>query len=175
MKKIITSIILCGLLVCTSVSCKNRQESDEVSQDRQLAELVNDFRGNEEFRVVNLGGLATSILKGTAGIAGKYSDDPQVTNVLKSINDVQGLNVVTYGDCEDSLKAAFNARLSGILNDDNLVMEAKDGEDVVKIYGFEDKSKDGALKDIVISVPSEGVLLCIKGSVDFNKLVELAK
>lgn len=172
MKRIITSIIICSLIGCGAVSCRSRS-GQAFSQNIQVRELVDEYRPCKEFHVVNIGGFALKLLKGGAAMTGRLSGEPEVSELLSSIQDIKGVSIVDYEDCAPEVVSTFNSRLNEILRPETLVLEAKDDGDVVRIYGSMDGCSESRLKDIVISVPSDGALFIIDASLDFNELQPL--
>ncbi len=74
-----------------------------------------------------------------------------------------------YEDCSAEVKAKFNARMSKALDGVELLMEAKDDGELVRIYGYVDK--DGTeIKDLVIFSPEEGELVCMFGTLRMEQL-----
>lgn len=84
--------------------------------------------------------------------------------------NILGLHVVEYDGCDAGVRADFNSRMTRLLSDAELLMEAKDEEDTVRIYG--EISEDGnKAKNCVVFVPEDYTLICIFRSIPLKMLM----
>jgi len=85
------------------------------------------------------------------------------------MDGVKKFVVVDYDDASQKVKDEFNAKVARILEKSEILMEAKDDGDLVKIYG---NTSEGGKKvsDLVIYVPNDGALICISGTVDMDDI-----
>ena len=94
----------------------------------------------------------------------------------KSINESK-IIVLDYENCDKSLKERFNKKIGSTLEGCELLMEAKDEEETMSIYGT--LSGDGSkINDIVMHAPESSALICFFGAInadELGKLVETAK
>lgn len=82
------------------------------------------------------------------------------------------MTVVDYGDCPAAVKDKFNAKMAGELRGCELLMEAKDGNEKMSIYGT--TANDGeTISDIIMFVPEDGALICFFGTISAGDLAEL--
>ena len=113
--------------------------------------------------MVSIGGLA---LKFGKMINGLEKDLP----VLRGI---KSMIVVDYDDCPGNIKEKFNKKMTSELRGCELLMEAKDGDERMSIYG--NPANDGeTISDIIMFVPQDGTLVCFFGTIaadDLSKLV----
>lgn len=141
-----------------------RRESD--GSDRESltlpgVKIVSD--GNFEF--VAVGGFV-------ARLAMKFAEDEDVKAAAGLVDHLKKLYVVDYEDCSEALKDKFNAKIGKALRGSELLMEAKDDDERMSIYGT--PSADGStVSDIVLFAPQSGALICFFGSMDSDKVGEL--
>lgn len=100
-------------------------------------------------------------------------DDPDVSEAVGLLSDIRGLTVFSYDDCSEEDKASINLKLTEALSDSEVLMEASDSGEKVKIYGTYDERSD-IVSDFVIFSPSESALICIKGSVSMDTIARIA-
>ena len=138
----------------------------------KVTDLARQYGRKDGFEVVSMGRVLISAL-GVAASMDKDLDreDRAALNAFKGINK---LTVVDFEDASESDKNAFRGKLESILGNMELILEAKDSGEVVKIYGHDDGKN---LKDIVIYCPDEA-LISINGSIameNIGRLIEAAK
>lgn len=133
----------------------------------KIDNLVRQFKGQEGFEVVTLGRLGMSLMR-TAVSLDKDLDreDREALNAFKGIKK---LTIVDFEDASPAQKARFCAKIENVLEDMELVMEAKDGEETLRIYGIEDGSR---IRDCIL-YSSDGALLFAAGSIDMDRIGEL--
>lgn len=141
------------------------------ANDKRIGNFIADCRDYEGAEVVHLGSFATSIGKGILKVAS--IDDPDAREALGLIKDIKSLYVFNYEDCSKGVKEKVNSRLERMLEGSQVLLEAKDGEDNVIIYGVVDE-KEGKIKDFILHTPSECAVICILGSISADALAKLA-
>ena len=137
----------------------------------QIYTTISECRQYEGADYLKLGRLATGALKGVIRVAG--IDDPDVSEAVGLLSDIRGLTVFSYDDCSEEDKASINLKLTNALSDSEVLMEASDSGEKVKIYGTYDERSD-IVSDFVIFSPSESALICIKGSVSMDTIARIA-
>ena len=138
-------------------------------QSGQLRTLVNEYRYEPGVEVVDLGGVALGLLKAAARTQVRNEDDKMAMDVLRGI---KRLTILDFSDAADNLKERFFRKAKRILSEDNLLLEARDGGDAVRIYGM--SSDDGnLLEDVVIL--AEDALITVKGKIRMDQIGELIK
>lgn len=170
MKKLITVLML--LVVCATGFAGGRTGKG-VPKEKLLG-LITEYRHNDGFDVVNIGSLGTSLARSVAKIAAKAEGEDELFEVLKLANGIKRICVVDYEDCATNVKNSFNAKLETALGQSELLMEVKDSEDNVRMYGVvnEDASK---INDFVIYVPNDCAVICLFGTIPMEavgKIVE---
>ena len=79
-----------------------------------------------------------------------------------------------FEDASEADKTRFCQNLDRILDKMELIMEAKDSTESVRIYGVDDGKR---IKDVVL-LSSDGDLISVSGSIDLDQLgslMEIAK
>lgn len=178
MKDMYKKFLLIMVLVLTTTAgfCRTAEGGKKVPRTAINA-LVNDFRHYDEFESINLGRFMTSIIRNAGALSAYDEEDSQereqtrlAFNAMKSIS---GMTIVDYEDCSPKIREKFNRRMSALLEGVELLMSAKDDEDSVYIYGY--VTGDGSkVKDLVIYSPDEGGLVCLYGTIDMDKIGQLA-
>ena len=164
MKKTIT--ILCFLVLSLSAMAgKNVSKT-------QLATLVSEYRQYDGVELVQLGSLDTSALKTVIRISAK--NDPDAAEALQLLNGIRRLTVFEYEDCSPAVKEKITRKLNRILNGSELLMEAKDGDDSMRMYGVVDEKGD-TVRDFILHTPGSCALICIFGKVSMKALSKMMK
>lgn len=162
MKK--TIAILCFLaLSLSAMAGKNVSKT-------QLAALVSEYRQYDGVELVQLGSLATSALKTVIRISAK--DDPDAAEALQLLGGIRRLTVFEYEDCSPAVKEKIARRIDRILNSSELLIEAKDGDDAMRMYGVVDEKSD-SVRDFVLHTPGSCALICIFGKVSMKAISKI--
>lgn len=135
-----------------------------------ISAIIAECRGYDGVEVVNLGRLTTAALKGVARIA--TIDEKDSREALALLRGVRGLTVLDYEDCSASVKARITRKLNRALSGCEMLMEASDDGEKMRIYGLVDE-KSGKLKDCVIYTPSDYALVCVFGSISMDTLSKM--
>ena len=138
----------------------------------QLAAFISEYRTCEGVELVQLGAFATAAIRATVRLAASNDDDARQAIAL--MKGVRRLTVLDYEDAPAGVKEKMNHRLDRILNGSELLMEAKDGEDVMKMYGVLDKKGEN-VSDFVLYTPGDCALICIFGKVSMKAVAEIMK
>ena len=137
--------------------------------NRQLRDLVSDYRTTEGFDVVDVGGLGLGLLKAAAKTA---AETPEDREALKLYNGLKRLTIVDFSDAAPEIKEKFLRKAKRILAEGELLLEAKDDDETVRIYGT--TSADGTLlKDIALLAGE--ALIFIRGSISTDQIDNLMK
>ncbi|MBQ7773066.1 MAG: DUF4252 domain-containing protein [Bacteroidales bacterium] len=166
MKKL---ILILGIVVPVLASAAT--PGYRANKNRRIGSFIADCRHYEGAETVHLGTFATKIGKGILQIAS--IDDPEAQELLKLIKDVKSLYVFNYEDCTRNVKDKVNSRLEKMLEGSEMLLEAKDGEEKIMIYGVADEA-EGKVKDFILHTPSECAVICILGSISTEALAKLA-
>ena len=114
--------------------------------------------------MISIGGVAMKLGKSFSGL----------NKELPIARGIKSMTVVDYGDCPEPVRDKFNARMTSELRGCELLMEAKDGNEKMSIYGT--TANDGAtISDIIMFVPQDGTLICFFGTISANDLSDLVE
>jgi len=170
-------ILLVLILAFATFAVSNAATEGKKVPRSEIKSIVKEFRRYDEFEGFTLGKFWINVLKGVEKLSPDDMDDDEkeeMQNFFKLMKSIDGLIVADYEDCSAEVKAKFNARMSKALEGVELLMEEKDEDDIVRIYGYVDK--DGTeIKDLVIFSPDEGNFMCMLGTLKMENLEELAK
>lgn len=137
----------------------------------QLNAVLSEFRQYDGVEVVRLGSLATSALRGVVRLASK--SDPDAREALALMRGIKRLNVLEYEDCTPEVRERINQKLARILSDSELLMEAKDSGETVRMYTVgSEKLINGFV--LLAAEPEEVTFICLDGQMprdDFEKLI----
>lgn len=141
-------------------------------QKTQLASFISEYRHCEGVELVQLGTFATAAVRAMVRLGA--SDDEDSRQAISMLKGIRRLTVLDYEDAPDSIKEKMSRRLDRILNGSELLMEAKDGDDVMKMYGVLDKKGEN-VSDFVLYTPGDCALICIFGKVSMKAIAEIMK
>ena len=157
MKKTVLLLLLVLIPVLGNAGEQQRK------QNAELRTLVNQISASPGSEVVKLGSLSTGLLRRVIKAELANTDDPQERELLSSIMGIKRIAVIDYSSCTDALTSKFNRKIEKVLNDDNILIDIKDDEDNMKIYGF--ISDDGSsVTDFVLHSSTENTLNCLFGT-----------
>ena len=159
--------ILITLLMVLSLGTAAR--AGQRTQNPELRTLVSSYKGTEGFEVVDLGGVALGLMRAAARAAAETEEDRQALEMLKGI---KRLTVVDFSDAPDKAREAFLRKAKRILDAGDLLMEAKDEGETVRIYGSSTKDEN-LLEDIFILAGD--ALLSIRGTIRVDQIEALMK
>lgn len=165
MKKLFLILSLVVPMLASAATFGNKTAKNRIEN------FIAECRQYEGAEVVHLGSFAVNIGKGILQIAS--IDDSEAQEVLRLIKDVRSLYVFSYEDCSNSTKTKVNSRLERMLEGAEMLLEAKDGDDKVKIYGMVDE-KGEKVRDFILHTPSECAVICILGEISTEALAKLA-
>ena len=138
-------------------------------QNNQLRSLVSSYKGTEGFEIVDIGGIGLRLLKAAARSAVETKEDREA---LKLFNGLKRLTVVDFSDAAAGDRDRFLARAKGILSQEEMLLEAKDGDETVRIYG--NASADGSLLED-IAIQAGDALIFIRGSIRTDQVEALIR
>ncbi|MCQ2183040.1 MAG: DUF4252 domain-containing protein [Bacteroidales bacterium] len=140
----------------------------ETNAAGKVISLANQYKGYEEFEVVRVGPLVMKFIKMASG---KAIEDEQ-EGVLALMDGIRKMVIVDYDGVEDRVREEFDQKVRKVLSRCEVLMEAKDGDELVRVFGK--ISADGdSVSDVVIYVPSDGALICITGTVDLDSVKDM--
>ena len=138
-------------------------------QNAKLRSLVSSYKGTEGFEIVDLGGIGLGLLKAAARSAAESQEDREA---LKLFSGIKRLTVVDFSDAAPEARDKFLRKANKILKGGEMLMEAKDEGETVRIYGTSSGEGD-LLEDIAIL--AEDALIFVRGTVRMDQVGELMK
>lgn len=154
MRKFIVSVL--ALLLSVAAFCGTADKS-------RLNSVIERYRGTEGFEVINFKPITLSLVKAVAKTRG-----------VSAFKDVKTMEIIEYEECPVQLKKEIGERFSDALDGNNLILEAKDTGDVIRIYGTVEDESD-VVKDIVLLNLSEGMLMRITGRINLKDLAQMSQ
>ena len=116
----------------------------------KLRTLVNEFRNEPGFEMVDMGPVALGLIRAAARGEVKTEDDRKALQVFK---DIKRLTILDFSDAEEEM-----------------LMEAKDGGETVRIYGMSNAAGD-ILEDIILL--ADDALISVRGKIRADLVGEL--
>ena len=132
----------------------------------KLRTLVNEFRDEPGFEIVDMGPLALGLIRAAAHGEVKNEDDRKALQVFK---DIKRLTVLDFSDADAAHKEKFLRKAKRILADEEMLMEAKDDGETVRIYGLSNVSD--ILEDVIILAGD--ALISVHGKIRADLVGEL--
>jgi hypothetical protein len=158
MKKILFTLCMVLCLVPTARAAE---------QPGQIRTLINEYRDEPGVDVVDLGGIALGLVRAAVRTQAQNEQDQKAIELLRSI---KRLTILDCSDADQNVKERFLRKAKRILASEEMLMEAKDGEETVRVYG--QSSDDGnLLEDIIIL--AEDALISIKGKIRMDQVSDL--
>ena len=133
----------------------------------KLRTLVNEFRDEPGFEIVDMGPLALGLIRTAARAEAKNDDDRKALQVFK---DIKRLTVLDFSDTDAARKEKFLRKAKRILSDEEVLMEAKDDGETVRIYGMSNAAGD-ILEDVIILAGD--ALISVHGKIRADLVGEL--
>ena len=133
----------------------------------KLRTLVNEFRNEPGFEMVDMGPVALGLIRAAARGEVKTEDDRKALQVFK---DIKRLTILDFSDAEASRKEKFLRKAKRVLAEEEMLMEAKDGGETVRIYGMSNAAGD-ILEDIILL--ADDALISVRGKIRADLVGEL--
>jgi len=136
----------------------------------ELNSLISEFNSFEGFEVVQIGRLGTTFIKALARLSSDGDED--IKDAVGLIEGVRKFIVIDYEDCDSDVRKNITSKIEKMLRDGNIILEAKDDGDTVKIYGVTDEKSD-KIQNFVLYTPSDYALVCVFGSIPLESINSL--
>ena len=138
-------------------------------QNPQLRSLVSSYKGTEGFEIVDIGSIGLSLLKAAAKTGAETAEDRAA---LELFNGLKRLTIVDFSDAAPEAREKFLRKANRILNSGEMLLEAKDSGETVRIYGT--SSADGALLED-IALLADDALIFLRGTIRTDQIEALMK
>ena len=133
----------------------------------QLRTLVNEFRNEPGFEVVDMGPVALGLIRAAARGEVKNDEDRKALQVFK---DIKRLTFLDFSDADATRKEKFLRKAKRILADEEMLLEAKDDGETVRVYGLSNAAGD-ILEDIIVLAGD--ALISVRGKIRADLVGEL--
>ena len=133
----------------------------------KLRTLMNEFRDEPGFEVVDMGPVALGLIRAAARGEVKTEDDRKALQVFK---DIKRLTILDFSDAEASRKEKFLRKAKRVLADEEMLLEAKDGGETIRVYGLSNAAGD-ILEDIVLL--ADDAIISVRGKIRADLIGEL--
>ena len=133
----------------------------------KIRTLGNDFRDQPGFEVVDMGPVALGLIRAAARGEVKTEDDRKALQVFK---DIKRLTILDFSDAEASRKEKFLRKAKRVLADEEMLLEAKDGGETIRVYGLSNAAGD-ILEDIVLL--ADDAIISVRGKIRADLIGEL--
>ena len=168
MKRIIFVMLMMAGIVCgTSASVAEAAYRGKAST-RDVISLVRNYNHHEGFEIVSVGKLGISLAHMIAN-ANADEDEKAALGILRDLNKIV---VVNYDEADEAKQQAFNARIGKVLDGAEKILEVKDEEETVNIYGTSVNGGE-SIDDLMIFIPEDCTLVCILGSISAERIADL--
>lgn len=138
---------------------------------RRVISAIRDYRYEPGFEVVSVGKFWMGLSRIAAGLAVETEEERRALSIL---NNIDKIVVVEYEDASEAKRREFDSRLSGLLDRAEKIVEVKDEEDILYIYGTSVNDAE-SIDDLMIYIPEDCTLICILGSISAEKIADLIK
>ena len=165
MKKII--FVTLSLWITAFVSIAANRNVDT----RNIINTISDYRHVSGVQVISVGKLGLGLAKIVANLSAESEEDKAALAILNGINKVV---VVNYEDATSAKQKELNFKLSKLFNSAEKIIEVKDEEDTVNIYGTSVNGGE-SIDDLMIFIPEDYTLICILGSISAERIADLIK
>ena len=133
----------------------------------KLRTLVDEFRNEPGFEMVDMGPIALGLIRAAARSEAKTEEDRKALQIFK---DIKHLTVLDFSDAEAARKEKFLRKAKRVLADEEVLMEAKDEGETVRVYGLSNAAGD-ILEDIIILAGD--ALISVRGKIRADLVGEL--
>lgn len=158
--------------LCSAAGRKASAPARDAVRADKLTNLISEYSRKDGFEVIKVGRLGTSLVRGLVKMGLAHENDPESAAVLKAVQGIRKLAVVEYESCSQADKDSFNRKLKRLLDDDSLLMEAKDEGDNFQIHGVVDDKSD-KIGNFVLYAPSDCALICLFGTIPLDSITSL--
>lgn len=161
-------LLILGILLSFQAYAGTTEKA--VSKTR-ITSVISECRSYNGVELVRLGRVATAALK--VVIRSAAIDDPDAREALKLMKGLRGITVMDYEGCSDADKDRISDTLDRALSGSDMLMEAKDEGETMRIYGVVDDKSD-TVRDFVLYSPSDCALICFFGSISMETIAKMA-
>lgn len=165
-------MVVVMLLILASAAVFAKSGENAVRQEK-LLELISEYSEKKNFNVIRISSFSASAIKGVVREASAFDGDKDLKDTLEVIKGIRGGVIVKYGDCSEAVRRGFDRRLGELLENCDVLFEvAKDGEDMIRMYGVIDENAED-VKDFILYIPSDAALVCLFGTIKLDAVAKI--
>ena len=138
---------------------------------RNIISTINEYKQVSGVQVISVGKLGMGLAKVVANLSAESEEDKAV---LAMLNGIDKMVIVNYEEAAVAKQKELNSRLSELLNNAEKILEIKDEEDTLHIYGTPAGGGE-SIDDLMIFIPEDYTLICALGSISAEKIADLIK
>ena len=157
MKRIIISLMMALGLVLSAWA----------GAPEKIGNIARQYSSHQGFEVVKMGRLLLGALRTAARLDGDMDEEDRAA--LDAFCGIKHLTVVDFEEASETDRVAFCRKIEKELTRMELIMEAKDSSETLRIYGIDDGKN---LRDIVLYSPN-GALITMSGSIAMEHIGRL--
>ena len=165
MKKII--FITLSLWITAFVSIAANRNVDT----KNIISTISCYKHVSGVHVISVGRLGLGLAKMVANLSAESEEERAALEILNGINKVV---VVNYEEATAAKQKELNSKLSRLLNKAEKILEVKDEEDTVNIYGTSVNGGE-SVDDLMIFIPEDYTLICVLGSISAERIADIIK
>lgn len=134
----------------------------------QLVDLISEYKGEDGFDLINLGYLATTAVRKLVSL----NADEDSKEIARIVGRIRRLVVADFEDCSDKVRRELKSGVDELLSSADLLMEIRDDEDVMQMYGVLDEKSEN-IRNFVLYAPEDCALICLFGSIPLDAISDL--
>ena len=165
MKRIIFAILSLWLTAFVSFA------ADRNVDTRNIINTISEYKHVSGVHVISVGRLGLGLAKMVANLSAESEEERAALEILNGINKVV---VVNYEEATAAKQNELNSKLSRLLSKAEKILEVKDEEDNVNIYGTSVNGGD-SIDDLMIFIPEDHTLVCVLGSISADRIADLIR
>ena len=160
-------IILFFLLLLPLAAPAREPAGGKAVPKAKITAAISEFRRYEGVEVVRLGRVGTAAVKTLMRAAAQ--DDPDAREALQLMRGVRNLAVLDYEGCAPAVREKIVRRLDQALDGSELLMEAKEHGESVRMYTAGTEKIVNSF--VMLSIEGEALsFICIDGKMDRESL-----
>ncbi len=146
--------------------------STQTNTKEQLTTIMDQYGHKDGVEAVKIGRMALAALRGAARIGA--SGDKEAKEAIRFMNAIKSVNILEFDSCSKALQNEIEKKVTAMLKYSELLIEASDGSDKMKIYGTMSESNN-TVSDLILYTPSDHAVICLIGMFSVDDLNQLKK
>ena len=138
---------------------------------KNIVSIISDYKDVSGVEVISVGKLGLGLTKIITNLSAESKEDKAILALLNGINK---LLLVNYEDAALAKRKELNSRLSELFDNAEKILEFKDEEETVNIYGTS-ANEGKSIHNLMIFIPEDYTLICALGSIRAEKIADLIK